>query len=157
MAILFHDGSNDLYKRYVTSRAWNDRGLLQLNNHRYNTWLHSLNTEDTIKALLQDAGLAQCLPYGRGTSSVRDYVTAAGDVASVIVVKGLHQFEEQWTKAHITIGLDGLLWHLYAAWVPGAGDGTMKFKNEISAGPRASATTHDGFSIARSGGRPRRR
>jgi hypothetical protein len=157
MSIILHDGSMALYKQYVAGKAWNNRELLRLNNHRYNEWLHSLNTEETLTGLLQDVGLSQCMPYGRGKSSVRDYVNAAGEVASVVVVKGLHQFEQNWTKAHITIGLDGLLWHLYADWVPGQGNGTMKFGGEITPGPRSTATTHDGFTKVGGKGRGRGR
>jgi len=157
VAVEFSDGTNPLYRQYTNNRAWNDVGLLWLNRARQydRILIDEYNTEERLRQLLAGEALTSCRPYGPGTSKLSEYRDADIGVASLMVVKGLHQWQRigtSWNyKLHITLGLDGWLWHLYAKYTDR--DGTIAFTNEISSGGRATGEDHQGF--ARVGGRRR--
>ena len=160
MAIEFSDGTHPLYRQYTNSRAWNDAGLLQLNRARQydRILIDTHNTEAGMRALLGGEALGNCRPYGVGTSKLSDYRDADIAEASLMVVKGLHQWQRlgnTWNyKLHVTLGLDGWLWHLYAKYTDATGG--IAFTSEVTSGGRATGEDHQGYArVGRGGGRRR--
>jgi hypothetical protein len=146
MTIAFHQGNHPLYRRYA-ARPWNDEGLLMLDSHRsdYDRWLmEQCNTEEGMTALLAGDGPKNCRPFGVGSSKLSEYIGA--DQTGIIVVKGLHQWQRMgrsWNyRLHITLGLEGQLWHLYALY---HANGRIAFTSECSAGERVTGEDHEGF------------
>lgn len=153
MSLTFHDGTNPLYKNYSTHRAWNDSGLLRLNPSRsYDRLLiDTYNNEAKMRELFARPGAQNCRPGGPGASKLGEYV--GSDVRDVIVIKGLHQWVEKVGtgnartgsnfQLHLSFGLDGQLWHLYATYF---GDSQrITLTSECTAGERVSAVDHEGF------------
>lgn len=147
MSVTFHDGSHHLYQRYAP-QAWNDMGLLRLNDgNQYDSWLmRNCNTEAAMRALLRGGSLANCYPFGVGTSKLSEYI-AAGETG-IIVIKGLHQWQRigrSWNyKLHMSFGLEGRLWHLNALY-KSTGGGSVAFTSECTAGETTTTESHDGF------------
>lgn len=143
MSVIFHDGTNNLYKGYVGNKTWDDLSLLRLDwDTSTNRKLREWNTETNIGILLDAAKSHKLSGY---VSSLKSYMEADEDTASIIVIKGVHQpFGDQgkWVP-HISIGLDGYIWHLYYTWHR---NDTMSFDGS-SRGPRATGSTHDGWKI----------
>ena len=150
MTVTFHDGTNPLYRKYTNHRAWNNTALLGLNpGVGYDRLLiDGYNNETKIKELLGRPGAQNCYP---GASRLGDYVSSS--VRDVIIVKGLHQWVEKtgtgtarWGsnyQLHVTFGLDGQLWHLYATYY---GDSQkITFRSQCSAGERVTDVDHEGF------------
>ena len=153
MAIIFNGTGPKAcegFEGYCHGRQWDDPGLLRfspspqslaLRNH--NTWLHSFNTEATIKDMLENVPKASKGHLQHNT--VREWVDAAIESASVIVLKGLHQWELGFTQAHISIGYEGYLWHLYAV----RRGQTMMLCGGITRGDYQAPQTHDGWAIVK--------
>lgn len=154
MSLTFHDGTSLLYRNYTNHRAWNNTALLGLNPGRsYDRMLiDDYNNEVKMRELFARPGAQSCCPGGVGASRLGDYVNSS--VRDVIVIKGLHQWVEKvgtgsarWGsnfQLHITFGLDGQLWHLYATYY---GDSRkVTFSSECTAGEKVSHTDHEGFS-----------
>ncbi|MBJ2156627.1 hypothetical protein [Variovorax sp. IB41] len=154
MSVTFHDGTNLLYRNYTSHRGWNNTALLGLNPGRsYDRLLiDDYNNEAKMKELFARPGAQNCYPGGPGASKLGDYVNS--DSRDVIVIKGLHQWVEKPGTAgrrggsnyqlHITFGLDGQLWHLYATYF---GDSQkITFSSQCSVGEKVSHTDHEGFS-----------
>ena len=158
MTIEFHQGNHRLYQRYAP-RPWNDEGLLMLNSQQnyYDRWLmQTCNTEEAMTALLAGDGPKYCRPFGGG-SKLSEYIDA--EETGIIVVKGLHQWERigfgrnSRYRLHITFGLEGYLWHLYARYHPNR---RIEFTSDLSRGEQVTMEDHEGFVRASSGGRRRR-
>lgn len=153
MSLTFHDGTNPLYRNYSRHRAWNDTGLLRLNPGRsYDRLLTgTYNTEAKIREMFGRPGAQNCRPGGVGASKLGDYVSSAE--RDVIIIKGLHQWVEKvgtgnarWGsnfQLHLSFGLDGQLWHLYATYYSDSEKITLS--SECSAGERVTAVDHEGF------------
>ena len=146
MSIMFHDGTNQLYKGYVNNKAWDDDELLRLDNDtNTNRRLRAWNNEEDITGILS-MGSVKGHKLSGYVSSLKSYIEADEDTASIIVVKGLHQpngANFRW-EPHVTIGLDAYLWHLYFTWTR---DDTMYYAGS-SKGPKATGSTHDGWNVA---------
>jgi hypothetical protein len=78
--------------------------------------------------------------------SVRQWVEADEEKASILVLKGLHQWTHHYTKAHISIGYEGYLWHLYAEL--DAND-AMTLNGGITRGGYQAHETHDGWTVVK--------
>ena len=159
MALKFHDGTLALYSGYCGGRAWNDADLLRLNpGDAYDKWvMDTYNTEAGMRALFDRPGILSARPFGPGTSTVGEYV--GGDGASLIVIKGLHQWQEirvtpkggrpYWQKKlHVTVGLEGQLWHFYGTLHDHSDPARAKVAlspQTISVGERMTGTDHDNF------------
>lgn len=153
MALTFHDGTHPLYKNY-TVRPWNDVGLLMLNPERsqYDRWLmENYNTEARIRELCNGNGVRYCYPFGEGKSKLSEYIEAAE--GSLILLKGLHQWERKDNgydyRLHVTFGLEGQLWHLYANYY--ASSEKVVLSTVATAGERVTGEDHEGYT--RAGGR----
>jgi len=145
VSVKFHDGTDKLYQAYTQSKAWDDTGLLQLNpTDQWDKFLIAHNTEEKLKTLLAGNGVTYCTPEGY-SSKLGEYRDS--DERSFIVLKGLHQWQRKGNtadyKLHITIGLDGKLWHLYANYF--AKGQKIAFSTDCSAGEKISATDNEGF------------
>lgn len=149
MSIEFHDGTNAVYKKYSASKKWNDAGLLQLNGAAsiYDKWLIEQNSEENLRALLNTSAVTEIRPFGHG-DKLGTLMELEGQ--SMIVVKGLHQWKrvnKTWNyKLHITLGMEGYLWHLDALYTDSSGK--VAFVGSISRGDSISDETHDGFKFA---------
>jgi hypothetical protein len=61
------------------------------------------------------------------------------------VLKGLHHWTDRYTKAHISIGYEGYLWHLYAL----LHKNTMRLNGDITRGGYQADETHDGWTVVK--------
>lgn len=147
MAVEFHDGNHKLYGAYSQGKAWNDNGLLRLSmRDQYDRMLiDDYNNEAKIAEMLKSNVLSNCRPFGVGTSKLSEYIGAQG--TGIIIIKGLHQWKRvgrYWDyKLHLSFGLEGQLWHLYARYMNDTGNVTLT--NSCSAGERVTGESHDGF------------
>jgi hypothetical protein len=158
MSITFHDGTLALYSKYCDGKAWNDASLLRLNTERsqYDKYLmEKCNTETAMKALLGGDAVRLVKPVSTG-SKLGEYMDAKA--TGIIVIKGLHQWERIGTTwnyhLHITFGLDGYLWHLYALYE----NHTEKVRllGEISRGESLTTEDHEGFKQPGKGGKAKK-
>lgn len=153
MSVIFHDGNHPLYRGYTQGKAWNDPGFLCLNEHDewdkllIDTWNH----EAAIRPLFNNDGARAVQPYGAGTSRLSDWIDAPGEVGSIIVIKGLHQWEPKRGSRdfhlHLTFGFDGDLWHWYASYYNASGK--IRLTAQVSDGGRVTGVSHDGFTLVR--------
>jgi hypothetical protein len=153
MAVEFNGGGAQAtpgFEGYCERKQWNDRTLLFpptsiATLDRNNQWLQAFNTEAIIKRMLANVPKAS---KARGYfNTVREWVEAPEEVASIIVLKGLHQWKDGYTKAHISIGYDGYIWHLYARYHGEVRPQTMKLNGDITSGDFQADETHDHYNV----------
>jgi hypothetical protein len=153
MAIKFNGGGAQAtpgFEGYCSGKQWNDPTLLFPPNCndttvRFNQWLQQFNTEAIIKGMLEKVPVAS---RGLGQyNTVRQWVEADEEKASILVLKGLHQWTDKYSKAHISIGYEGYLWHLYARFQ--VRPQTMIFNGDITCGGYQAHETHDGWTVVK--------
>lgn len=112
MGIIFHNGTQQVFRPYTQGRAWDNAALLGVVPYAFSRF----NTEDAIRAALQDINNTLV------TGIVQNFSGLLQDANSNLwVVKGLHaaaprtrggdQGGRQMT--HLTAGYDGYLYHFY--------------------------------------------
>ncbi len=153
MGLTLHDGSHDLYKGYSNGKAWNDEAFLMLNSSRsvYDEWLmRRYNTDEGMTALFTKQGITTCKLFGDDSSTVGEYVGSTQ--SSIIVVKGLHQWQRRQDSPnyglHVTIGLEGWLWHLKATYYHNADEAKAKVSllpRDATKGQQMTGVDHEGF------------
>ena len=136
------------FEGYCLSKQWNDQTLLfppncNATTAHFNQWLQAFNTEAIIKRMLANVPKAS---KARGYfNTVREWVET--DQTSILVLKGLHHWKDGYTKAHISIGYDGYIWHLDALWHRELHPETMIFNGEITKGLVQANKTHENYNV----------
>jgi len=153
MAVEFNGGgaqSTPGFEGYCLGKQWNDETLLfpfrrGARDEYYNQWLQAFNTEAIIKRMLANVPKAS---KARGYfNTVRQWVET--DQTSILVLKGLHHWKDGYTKAHISIGYDGWIWHLVARYHGELHPQTMKLNGDITKGDRRADKTHDDWNVVK--------
>ena len=87
-------------------------------------------------------------PYDFGPpleNVLADYIAAQG--TGIIIIKGIHQWRrlgKSWNYTlHLSFGLEGQLWHLYARYKDQTGEITLT--SSCSAGKKVTGEAHDSF------------
>jgi len=119
MGLKFHQGDKPIYAAYTKNKAWNDDELLKnpKNNAPNPEWLKEWNTETKVKETLR-CPLSRMFYANQPdelTKQVGALLDGDPDGLNLWVIKGFHQVEHEKAndllKTHLTIGLDGQLWH----------------------------------------------
>ena len=151
MGLKFHDGTHKLYKAYTGSKAWDDSGLLQ----NPPQWMLSWNTEAFIKGILTNS--KSKLKYKETVrrmspttmkyenrvveNSLLDIVSSDDAELNLWVLKGLHQQN----NPHMTVGVDGFLWHLNVQTNRLTSGRTEAYVTGLSKGNWGTQEDADGF------------